>query len=179
MRTAVYPERSRGGFTLIELLIVISIIAIISVVGFVNFKGFSDDQVTINAVGQIQSTLRLAQSNATSSTLCNNSATTSWYLNFTSSTAFQLNCNPGGFTVKSYTLTDATVAITGSLGCSIPYPATVSYLPGAGKQTISSSGALASCLQSTKITFTVSNTKNPSASPIPLNISSGGAINVQ
>lgn len=169
------------GYTLIELLVVISIMALLSFAGFVNFKGFSSDQVTIKAAGQIQTLLRLARSNATSSTLCNGSVATSWYLNFISSTAIYLNCNPGG-TTRRYDLENAQLSITGDSGCSIPLAAAVSYSPGVGKQTFSSDDdtvATRNCLNSPIITFTVSNTINPSASSKSFNISKGGAVDVQ
>ena len=156
--------RSAQGFTLIELLVVISIISILGVMGFVNFKDFSTDQVALKGVGQIQSLLRLAQTNATSFTVCNGITATAWYLNFPNSNTIQLNCNPGG-TVKTYTLQDAQIVVTGDSGCAIPFPLTVNYSTGAGTQSLVSAGALPSCLLSSFITFTVQNTKNPLASP--------------
>ena len=62
--------KSARGFTLIELLVVIAITSILAVMGFVNFKDFSSNQISVKAAGEIQTILRLAQSNATSSTLC-------------------------------------------------------------------------------------------------------------
>ena len=169
--------RPSAGFTLIELLIVFSLTSILGVVGFVNFKDYAADQVATRAVGQIQSILRLAQSNATSYTNCNGAAVSSWSLSFTSS-SMQLSCNPSG-TPKAYPLTDAAVVITGDSGCAIPLPATVSYSPGTAAQTVTSATALSTCLQSSTITFTVSNTRNPSSPAKTLKISKGGAINVQ
>src|SRR3989344_549373 len=111
------PSTNHSGYTLIELLVVISIISILAVLGFVNFKDFATNQVTVKAQGEVQTLLRLAQSNATSSTLCNGNVVTSWHLRFTSGTVIELRCNPGNpgeFLQRSYTLENARVEINGS-----------------------------------------------------------------
>lgn len=176
MRSAVYPERSRRGYTLIELLVVISIISILAVLGFVNFKNFATDQVTVKAQGQVQTLLRLAQSNATSGTLCGTSGGLPWSLIF-NATNIGLACGLSNLVQKTYTLENAQVEIKGS-GCSaLRLPVTLSYSRGVGALTISPSDP---CLaNATSIVFTISNTRNPSASPRPFNISKGGAIDVE
>lgn len=168
------------GYTLIELLVVISIISLMAIIGFANFKDFSRDQVVVKAAGQVQSLLRLAQSNATSSTLCNGSGATSWYINITddaNNSIIQLNCDPGG-TLRSYPLENAKVSIAAS-GCSFNLPVRISYAVGTGAQTLASSGASDTCLKSSKFTLTITNFPNPSASPKSFNVSKGGAIDVQ
>lgn len=60
----------KNGFTLVELLIVITIIAIISAFVAVNFKGNREEQALQREQLKLQSILKLAQTNASSSTLC-------------------------------------------------------------------------------------------------------------
>ena len=64
------PHRNGAGYTLVELLVVISILAVLGVFVIVNFKNFAQDQVINKSIGQMQSVLRLAQSNATSGAFC-------------------------------------------------------------------------------------------------------------
>jgi len=76
------------GFTLIELLIVLSIISILTIVGVVNFKDYAQDQVTIKATGQIQSLLRTAQRNSSSSVKCTDTEpAVSWLVDFKDATS--------------------------------------------------------------------------------------------
>ena len=169
------------GFTLIELLIVISIISILAVGGFINFKGFSSDQVTIKALGQVQTMLRLAQSNASSSTICNTQGSTSWSLNFLNDAkTIELRCDPTNYLQKTIILENASVAITGSAcgGTPASLPFTISYSTGKAILTFSYAGASAPCLASSLWTFTISNTVN-TTTPKSFNINRGGAIDVQ
>jgi len=81
------------GYTLIELLITISIMAILSTIAFVNFKDFAQEGVLNRAVGQVQTLLRLAQTNATTGLKCNDSPAESWMIEFeTNQTEIQLKC---------------------------------------------------------------------------------------
>ncbi len=169
---------SVSGFTLIELLVVTAIISVLAVMGAVNFKDTSAEQIIVKAVGQIQTQLRYAQSNATSGTMCAGAGASSWYLTFASENTIELNCNTGA-SPKQYTLENVKTAITGDSGCSIPIPAVFSYSSGVGKQTISSAGATSACLQSSTITISVTNTKNPEIAAKTLKVSSGGGINVK
>lgn len=175
-----------AGYTLIELLVVISIISILAVVGFVNFKGFSSDQVTIKAVGEIQTYLRLAQSNATSSTLCGRSGGAAWSLIFRSNQqTLDLACGPTNFVQKTYTMENAKIdSITGSAGsdCGGPaaaiLPFTITYSTGVGAVSFSSSQANQTCLASGDWTFTIRNTLDTAKTKI-FKLSKGGAIDVQ
>ncbi|MEK7617291.1 MAG: type II secretion system protein [Patescibacteria group bacterium] len=73
----------KSGYTLIELLVVISIMAILGVAVYTSSKSSSQNQAVKKAQGELQSYLRLAQSNATSSLKCKNSILpTKWYLQF-------------------------------------------------------------------------------------------------
>lgn len=172
-----------AGYTLIELLVVISIIGLLGVFTLSSLKGFSKDLVVNKASDEVQSLLRLAQSNATSSTLCNSQGATSWYLKFTNPdtthSTIELRCNPADFLYRTYNLENAQVIITGDSGCLISFPTQVSYSPGVGTRTISSSGVSTTCLQSSTVVITISNTKNTSAARKVLKMSKGGAIDVQ
>ncbi len=145
MGSAVYPECSRGGYTLIELLVVVSIISAVSVFAFIDFKDFSAEQNTSKALRELQTYLRLAQSNATSRTLCGvNNQPKSWeiIINTTpgSNQNIILRCNyEGGSVDKTYALENARISsITGS---SDTYCMTtglkINYLAGAGAVTFS------------------------------------------
>lgn len=168
-----------AGYTLIELLVVISIIGLLGVFTLSSLKGFSKDLPVNKALGEVQTLLRLAQSNATSSTLCNNQGAVSWSLKYLNATTIELRCNPADFLYRTYNLENAQVAITGDLGCPVLFPAILSYSSGMGTRTIFSSGVSTACLQSSTISITISNTKNTSATGKVLKMSKGGAIDVQ
>ena len=170
-----------SGFTLIELLVVISIIGILSVMGYANYRDFAANQIAKKAVGQIQTYLRLAQSNATTSTLCNGEGATSWSLKFADPSNIELHCNSSS-ALKTLNLENATVAITGEGNCTIDIPVILSYKVGSGAQNFSvdnTNTTLSSCLGSSTFTFKVTNIKNPSASPVPFNITKGVEIDVK
>ena len=162
-----------AGFTLIELLIVIAIIALLSLVGFVNFKDFAANQVIVKAAGEVQTLLRLAQSNATTSTLCNNQGATSWSLKFSNAQTIELRCNPSDYLYKTYTIANAQLSIKCDT-TNLLLPATFTYSVGVGTLAISPD-----CLQS--INFTISKPSGSSSNAVPqsFTISKGGAINVQ
>lgn len=160
-----------AGYTLIELLIVMLIMSIIGVAGYVSYKEFAANQVTNKALGQVQTLLRLAQSNATSSTLCNNNQNVGpWSLIFNQGNV-GLACGPVGVQ-KTYTLENVQIdrVLCGTTEVNLPLVFT--YSNGSGTLTFSSS-----CLDPTVWTFTLLNTRNN----IPKNfkISQGGAINVE
>ncbi len=84
------------GFTLIELMVVISILAILAVSFFVNFKSFGEDAALKNAASDIQSALRLAQSNALSGVKCGNEGGVPWSIQFRDRSTFNLICSISG-----------------------------------------------------------------------------------
>lgn len=174
MHTAVYPERSRRGYTLVELLVVISILAIMGGVGFISLNSFSSNQVTSKAVGQIQSMLRLAQSNATTSTICsNNEGSKSWSARFTNNKTIELYCSSaaGDKPPKTYTLENASMKIE-CAGNVLSFPITVTYSTGSGALTTNP-------VCSSLFVFTLSNTLNANATVKTFKVSKGGAIDVQ
>lgn len=173
---------SASGYTLIELMVVISIITIISVAGFVNFKNFSQDNVTTKAAGEVQSLLRLAQSNATTSTFCGASAGVAWSLIVRSDqTTIDLACGSANTIQKTYTLENAKIdSIIGSDcgGAQAALPFTTTYSSGVGTPSFLFSGASQACLASPMWTLTIRNTLDTNKTKI-FKLSKGGAIDVQ
>lgn len=72
----------KSGFTVIEILVVISIVAIVGTVTLANFRSFGTSKELENASFDIQSILRVAQTNATTNLKCNNQATLNWITEF-------------------------------------------------------------------------------------------------
>lgn len=168
-----------AGFTLIELLVVISIIGILSVMGYANYKDFAASQVAKKAAGEVQTYLRLAQSNATTSTLCNGQGAISWSLKFVDPKTIELHCNkqtdPTDYTKSTLTLENATIAFSCEIECSLNNP-TFKYSVGSGALTITPpSIALDS---SAFITIKITNTKNTTITQ-SFKITKGGAIDAK
>lgn len=174
------------GYTLIEFLIVISIMAVLSIVVFVNFKTFSQDQILNKALGQTQSILREAQSNATSSTVCLGKGGVSWAVKFKQDEiSLELTCGPSDSLQKTITLVDAEIA---SIQCSptdskcppegltFNPPLTISFSPSYGQVTFIKQGHLCVDNAST-LMIVLKNLKNNNHQC--LTISSGGAIDVK
>lgn len=80
------------GFTLIELLVVIAIMGILGVAALSNYRSFGEDQNLKNAVLDIQTDLRLAQTNATSNTKCVSGFGATWQVEFADSETINLKC---------------------------------------------------------------------------------------
>jgi len=168
------------GYTLIELLLVLSITSIIGIIGYVNYKDFSSDQIVIKAVSDVQSVLRLAQSNATSSTLCSNGQYIGpWSLVF-NQTSIYLTCGLANQVQKIYNLENAQInSILGSscLEENSSLPFTVQYSNLDGGLDFPSAGS-DTCKGSLSWTFTLTNTIDTSKLK-SFTISRGGAIDVE
>lgn len=168
------------GFTLIELLIVISIVAIMSLVGVASFREFAANQVAPKASGEVQSVIRLAQSNATTSTLCNNVPAFSWTARIDlTNNKIQLYCNtaatPATYILqRDYPLTNAHLTARCSDQHSDIATATtdLTYTTGMGKLSTN-------CNNGASVNITITNSSNADAAPQTLKVSRGGAINVQ
>lgn len=182
------------GYTLIELLIVLSIISLLTIVGFVNFKDFATDQVIIKAAGQVQTMLRLANRNASSSVKCTKTdPAASWLLTFASDKkTLSLGCigiHAGILTttsIKDLTL-DSNVEIKqiitdpACVEAAYPsYPATLVYSAPLGQIdfVIAKDVTNIECHpQASTMTVTLENTKTSATKNII--ISKGGEINVK
>ncbi len=97
---------TQRGFTLIELLVVIAIMVITSVFTLANYRSFGDDQNFKNAALDVQSFLRLAQANATSSLKCQDNSNNGWLVTF---------AMPRNLDLKCQYLSGTETIITGSL----------------------------------------------------------------
>jgi len=101
------PRTVSNAFTLIELLVVIAIMAVIGVFTLANYRSFGEDQNLKNAVLDVQSMLRAAQTNAISNVVCNTQYGATWKVEFSNTTTVVLKCRePSGtsFTKKTLTL---------------------------------------------------------------------------
>ncbi len=186
------------GFTLIELLIVLSIISILTIVGVVNFKDYAQDQVTIKATGQIQSLLRTAQRNSSSSVKCTDTEpAVSWLVDFKDATSdsnhrtITLSCKSptsSEIVIKSLVL-DNNVAIsrvTTNPACQTVefpnYEASLVYGVPLGQIDFfiarNASGNLKCQPNAQIMTVTIQDNKNPPNTK-NITVSKGGEINVQ
>lgn len=64
------PAQKQHGFTLIELLVVIAIMAIIGTFAIANYRSFGQDKELVSIALDIQSLVRVAQTNATTGKKC-------------------------------------------------------------------------------------------------------------
>lgn len=160
-----------AGFTFIELLVVISVMSIFGVVAFVNFKDFSSEQIVDKALGQIQSILRLAQSNATASVLCETEGGVSWAVNFKDATHIELLCGPDNKIKQTLVLENAFIK---EIECSV---VKISYAPLFGNLTFSGDET---CIKNaSQIIIYVDNSLKQGENPKSLTISKGGSIDVK
>lgn len=172
------------GFTLIELLVVMAIIGILGVFTLANFSGFGETKKLDNAVLDIQSILRTAQSNATSNVQCTQFSAV-WQVEFSADgVTTNLKCQnplptplptpplPTPVTKKTSQF-DTNISIQSVLqrmgtNCPTSLPFTVSFAPITGNMTIGSSSA---CQE---ITLILRNSKANVTKT--LNIDRGGRI---
>ena len=162
--------RSKG-YTLIELLVVLTIVSIIGLVGYVSYQQFAANQFTNKAVGQIQTVLRLAQSNATTSTFCSDNQNVGpWSVIFNPSNTLILACN--SIQQKVFTLENVHIDNVSCGSTAVTLPLELTYANGTGALTFDPT-----CFNPTVWTFRLLNTKNDTAKDFK--ISQGGAINVE
>lgn len=170
------------GFTIIELLVVIAIMAVMGVVTLANFRSFGEDKNLKNAILDIQSQLRTAQSDATSNVKCDTQFGSTWQVKFeTDSVTTNINClepvaSPTPVNKKSSSLsTNITIiSVTGGTGCPvITLPFTVSFAPLDGKITI------ADTVNCSSVTITLQNSLTDPVSTRDLVIEQGGNIHAQ
>lgn len=169
------------GYTLIELIIVMTVMSIISLAVYLNTRSVTQDQILVTAVSDIQSLLRLAQANATSSTICDNSQpSSSWSVEFdnTNQNTLNLKCDKSLIPQKTLILNQAMVVSAMGSSCLNPSfpssPITISFSSVYGKLTFL---GVDQCLQeSNTLNLTIRNFTN--GSQREFRVSKGGAIDV-
>lgn len=165
----------RSGYTLIELLVVISILALMTVLGFISYGSFAKDRAADKALIEVQTILRLAQGNATSSTLCNVQPAANWKVVILSGDNLELHCDPEDISHRTYKLQNAEISeIMPSCGSAVGLPLTVIYSSGNAALSFSYTGASQNCLASEYWTFTIN-----SDATKRFKLSRGGAIDVE
>jgi len=172
------PKEIKSGFTLVELLVVISIISILSVIIAVNFKDFSQDELSKKAISEIQTYLRTAQANATTSPLCDKASGVDWGVNFkTDKQRIELVCGPTNTIIKTLILDNLQLDSIEGSSCTVPknLPLIVSFTALTGAVRIIGSDP---CIgKSSKVTLNIKNLKSKEIKSF--SISSGGAIDVE
>lgn len=125
-----------NAFTLVELLVVIAVMAIVGVFTLANYKSFGEDQNFKNASLDVQSFLRLAQSNSTSGLKCQSQDTGNtlgWIVAFTTASQLDLKCqNSSGIigSLKKLSLPEniSISSITAGIW-NCPFGTTVTFAP--------------------------------------------------
>ena len=84
------------GFTLVELMVVISILSLLGLVSYANIRKFREGQVIEKSASDLQSLLRLAQSNATARLKCNGQFGATWLVEFANRQTINLKCYVNG-----------------------------------------------------------------------------------
>lgn len=165
----------KSGFTLIELLVVISIMGILATFIFINYKNSSSDRDLNKGVSNIQSFLRLAQSNATTGVVCEGLGGAYWGVSLGSDkiklacgqdTAINFN-NPK----KVADLEDVKVDSIGGFSCPPVLPLNVVYAPLNAKLTFT---GYDNCTKPT-----INLTSNKDSSTKSFTIEKGGAVDVE
>ncbi len=159
-------SQSSVGFTLIELLVVIAIMALIGTYVLSNYSSFGEDQNLKNAVLDIQSYLRTAQTSATANAKCSIQYGASWQVEFATTTTVNLKCQePPASPIPKKTLTLGTnIGIQGVSGipavsCPTELSFAINFAPLNGTISLGSNAACTSLtiiLQNTKTTNTKS-----------------------
>ena len=166
---------------MIELLVVISIIGILSIVVFVNFNNFSQDQVLVRALLQVQNALRFAQTNATTGVLCGSSGGSSWSAEFESDkTTINILCEKSTASQKTFSLENVEIDQVQASSCTSasPLPLKITYSPVTGKVDFGKMGDdICLTTNSSTLTLTIKNLKNGNTKN--LTISKGGAVDVR
>ncbi len=160
---------------------VISVMVILGVATFANFRDFSSEQVTNKALGEIKTLLHLAQSNATTSTVCEKGDrdSVSWTVNFKNETSIELLCGPQSKVKQTLSLENATIvgikcsADGTSFGTSFSPPVKVSYSPLSGNLTFLSD---VSCVKSASLILISVDSLQKSGNPKSFTVSKGGVI---
>lgn len=169
------------GYTLVELIIVMTVISIVSMAVYLNTRSVTQDQILVTAVSDIQSFLRLAQANATSSTVCDNGLpSSSWSVEFDNANqnTLRLMCDKSSSPQKTLILNQAIIpSIMGSSCLNSSFPSnqvSISFSSVYGKLTFV--GADQCLLGSSTLNLTIRNLTN--GGEREFKVSKGGAIDV-
>lgn len=166
------PKKS--GFTLIELLVVISIMGILATFIFINYKSSKSDQDLNKAASDIQTLLRLAQSNATTGVVCEGAGGAYWGVHFISNIKLELKCGNDIIEIDNWhrekDLDLEGVEAKYDEQCSISPTLSVVYAPLDGKVTFSES----TC---SKVVINLTATKDNTTKSFT--IEKGGAVDAQ
>lgn len=164
-----------NAFTLIELLVVIAVMALTGTVILANYRSFGEEQKLTNAVLDIQSQLRSAQTNATANVKCKSKTAFLWQLAFFfNPTTIYLRCWEQSMNVLDKKITlDASITVNSVSGTGTSCPAgppasfAISFAPLTGQVTLGST----SC---TSLTITLKNNKTGNTKSLV--IEKGGRI---
>lgn len=131
------------GFTLVEILVVLAIMGIIGITSFVNIGIFREEENLKSAASDLQSYLRLAQSNAQTGVKCGLEGGSSWSIVTSDRTSIKLKCQTQETPVREWTIRPPaqidSIEGIGTLSCSSvksedalinPVTVTFSYLDG-------------------------------------------------
>lgn len=134
------------GFTLVEILVVLAIMGIVGMMSYLNIGTFREDENLKSVASDLQSYLRLAQSNAQTGVKCASTGGISWSLVIKDRSSIELRCQTQAaddppireWTLKNPAQIDSIEGI-GTLSCSSvksedtlinPVTVTFSYLYG-------------------------------------------------
>lgn len=165
------------GFTLIELLVVISIMAILGAFTITNFHFFGEDKELEGIALDIQSLIRVAQTNATTNLKCNTQSGAIWQFEYSNASTINLKClEPSASPIIKKTMSFESNIVVQSFSGNIPscpsaFPVLINFAPLDGKINFQD---VAGC---TILTTTIKN--NKSGYTKTLTIDKGGRVYAQ
>lgn len=171
------------GFTLIELLVVISIMALLATVSFAKYASLREDQYLKNAANELQSLVRVAQTNAGSGVLCGSVPGATWLVEFIDSKTIDLKCyisDPAAISQKTLLLTNniEVSGISGTGNCDVPVR--VNFAPLYGTVTFTSKNLpYGSCFQSSnELTVTLRKIDGTGVTKV-ITFNKGGSVEIK
>lgn len=144
----------------------------------VNFRDFSQEETSKKAISEIQTFLRTAQANSTTSVLCDKESGVDWAVNFkTDKQKVELVCGKTNTITKTLILDNLQLESIEGSSCTVPknLPLIVSFTALTGAVKIVGSDP---CIgSSSTVTLNLKNLKSEDIKSF--SISSGGAIDVK